>query len=96
MSQIEVNPDAVQRVLLKVRARLYESDADLEQLCSTLPEPTEDFDARAELRGTLQCIRTDLLEDALSTLKAAYIRTEEEWRKLFEERSQLLESEEVR
>lgn len=94
----QVNPDEVQCVLLKVRARLYESDTDLEQLCATLPKPTEDFDAQAELRGTLECVRTDLLADALSTLKAACRRTKEEWRQHFEERSRLLvsESEEMR
>lgn len=95
MSQIEARdteqPD-VQRTLFRLRAKLRESDAELEQLCRTLPEPTADFDARAELRGTLECVRTDLLEDAISTLQAAARRTDTEWRMAFVER-QLLVSE---
>ncbi|MCP4549301.1 MAG: hypothetical protein GY835_22845 [bacterium] len=96
MNQIRVNHDAeqlVQLVLLKLRAQLRESAAELEQLCQTLPEPAEDFDARAELRGTLECVLTDLLEDAVSTLRVAAKRTEEEWRLAFEQRSQLLVNE---
>jgi len=97
MSRIEVKQDAeqpeLQRVLFRVRAKLRESDAELEQLCGTLPEPTEDFDARAELRGTLECVRNDLLADAVSTLRAAARRSEEEWRQVFEQRFQLLVSE---
>ena len=97
MSQIEVNQNAeqpeVQRVLFRLRAKLRESDAELEQLCRSLPEPTEDFDARAELRGTLECVRKDLLEDAISTLRVAARRTEQEWRQAFEHRSRLLVSE---
>lgn len=90
MSQIEVKTDAerpeVQRTLFRVRAKLRESDAELAQLCKALPEPTEDFDAWAELRGTLECVRTDLLEDALATLRTAARRTKEEWHKGFQQR----------
>ncbi len=90
MNQIEVKTDTerpeVQRVLSRVHSKLRESDAELEQLCKTLPEPTEDFDAWAELRGTLECVRTDLLEDAVATLRAAARRTQEEWHKAFQQR----------
>lgn len=94
MSKVEARQPEMQRVLFRVRAKLYESDAELEQLCETLPEPTEDFDTGAELRGTLECVREDLLKDAISTLRVAARRSEEEWRRAFERRLELLKSEE--
>lgn len=93
MNKVEARQPEVQRVLFRVRAKLYESDTELERLCGTLPEPTGDFDARAELRGTLECVRKDLLKDAISTLRVAARRTEEEWRRAFEHRFELLVSE---
>jgi hypothetical protein len=81
----------MQRGLFKICADLREVDDRLAQMCRTLPEPTATFHAQAELRGTLECVRTDLLEDAISTLRTAAKRgCEAEWRYAFEQRVKLL------
>jgi hypothetical protein len=86
-----VMPMPMQRALWKICANLREMDDRLAQMCRTLPEPTATFDARGELRGTLECVRTDLLQDAISTLRTAARRScEAEWRYAFEQRVQLL------
>jgi hypothetical protein len=82
---------AIRRTLLKICADLWEADERLAQICKTLPEPTAEFDALGELRGTLECVRTDLLQDAVSTLREAAKRgCEAEWRCVYEQRVQLL------
>ncbi len=46
--------------------------------------------ALIELRGTIDCVRTDLLADAIDTLEAAGNVTEEELRRRFAQRRQVL------
>jgi hypothetical protein len=83
--------EEMQRTLMRFCAELRDFDARLGQLCKSLPEPAEgSFNARAELRGLLECVRTDLLEDATSTLRVAARRGEAEWRHAYDERAQLL------
>lgn len=82
---------SMRRLLLKLCADLREVDQQLAQVCETLPSPTSTFDARAELRGTLECVRTDLLQDAVTTLREAARRgCEAEWRAAYERRVQRL------
>jgi hypothetical protein len=82
--------DEGRRALLKICADLREVADQLTQMCRTLPKPTAIFHAQGELRGTLECVRTDLLEDAISTLRTAARRgCESEWRYAFEERVKL-------
>lgn len=69
---------------------LCELDKRLEKLGASLPEPCEDFHAQAELRGAIESVRCDLLDDAILTLAAASRRSEAELRRLFERRRGLL------
>jgi hypothetical protein len=66
----------IQQDVLEVSIRLREVSDQLADLSSALPEPAEKFDMRAELRGVLECVRSDLLADAVNTLRAAATRDE--------------------
>lgn len=60
-----------QQTLREITARLRGIDADLSELSGSLPGPTEEFEARAELGGVIHCVQTDLLADAIATLEHA-------------------------
>ena len=60
-----------QRTLKEITARLRGIDAELAELSGSLPEPTEAFDARAELGGVIRSVQTDVLADAIATLDNA-------------------------
>ncbi len=62
----EVDPafTEIQQAVLEVSIRLRKVGDQLADLSSGLPEPAEKFDIRAELRGVLECVRSDLLADA--------------------------------
>ena len=60
----------------KLASRLRRLDGQLATLSSELPEPVAEFEAAAELRGIVECVRSDLLADAITTLEAASERDE--------------------
>ncbi len=60
-----------QQTLKEITARLRGVDAELAELSSSLPGPTEEFEARAELGGVIHSVQTDLLADAIATLDNA-------------------------
>jgi hypothetical protein len=66
----------IQQAVLEVSIRLQKVGDQLADLSSGLPEPAEKFDIKAELRGVLECVRNDLLADAVNTLRAAATRDE--------------------
>lgn len=70
-----------QETLRGITDRLREVDAQLTGLSSFLPAPcAESFEPRAELRGLVDCVRKDLLEDAIRTLQTAGSCTEPAFR----------------
>ena len=73
-SRIQRGPARGADVQQQVRELLVDLecfDQRLAHVCAQLPEPGEAFVAQAEVRGLLTCVRTDLLADAIETLKKA-------------------------
>ena len=60
-----------QQALQTIITGLRGIDAELAELSISLPEPTQEFEARAELGGVIRCVRADLLADAIATLEHA-------------------------
>jgi hypothetical protein len=61
----------VRESLKKIVVKLRGIGAELAELSSSLPEPTQKFEARAELGGVIHIVQTDLLADAITTLDSA-------------------------
>ena len=59
--------------LIEAIADLRSLDRRLAILGASLPEQGQQFDWHAELRLAIECVRHDLLEDALETLLCAAI-----------------------
>ena len=81
----------------EARSALRAAAADLEAvyrrlsaLAERLPVPCERFLTLAELRAAIDCVRADLLTDAIETLEAAATLSERELRRRFAERRSLL------
>ena len=78
----------LQHQLAEITADLRRIDQRLDTLAQNLPEPDEDFHILKELRAAADCVRGDLLQDAIETLdNAATLSPIELWRR-FEERKQ--------
>ena len=78
----------LQHQLAEITADMRRIDQQLEALVQDLPEPDEDFHILKELRAAADCVRGDLLQDAIETLDtAATLSPIELWRR-FEERKQ--------
>ena len=60
----------------------------IETFCRALPEASQGFAPLAEVRAAMDCVRKDLLVDAVETLRRAAGITEEELEKRFEERQE--------
>jgi len=58
-----------QQALQAITASLRGIDDELAKLSGSLPDPTAEFEARAELKGVIGCVRADLLADAIATLE---------------------------
>jgi hypothetical protein len=58
----------------------------LESFGRSLPEPGPEFTPLAELRNGMDCVRQDLLADAIETLHLIATLPEDELQKRFEER----------
>ena len=61
----------IQGVLREIVADLQKVDDRLALLSERLPEPPSHFSVRAELRNALDCVRIELLGDAIATLDGA-------------------------
>jgi hypothetical protein len=71
-------------------AELRRLDERLAEICGRLPEPARGFDILTELRGTVDCVRSDLLSDAIATLSVAATASESDLHRSFEERQRWL------
>jgi hypothetical protein len=65
---------------------LRQVDERLEHFGRRLPKPGPEFNHLAELRSGMDCVRQDLLADALETLHLIATLPEDELQKRFEER----------
>ena len=59
-----------QEAIRDILAGLRQVQGRLARLCAKLPEPSGEFEPLAELRGMLECVSSDLLCDAITTLEA--------------------------
>ena len=80
----------VQDELQIVANGLHNLFKEMEDVCSRLPKMGRDFEPLAELRAAMDCVRSDLLGDAIETLKRAGTLTEEQLKQRFEERQEWL------
>lgn len=78
-----------QQTLREIVGQLQQVDDQLAELSSALPEPTTRFDARAELRSAMDCVRVELLAGAIETLVKAVAASNLGLRLWFEIRQQL-------
>ena len=78
----------LQHQFAEITADLRRIDRQLETLVQALPEPDEDFHILKELRAAADCVRGDLLQDAIETLDNAATLSPIELRRRFEERKQ--------
>ncbi len=76
----------IQGTLGKIVADLSEVENRLALLSELLPEPTADFNVRAQLRCALDCVRIELLADAIETLDVAARQTPERFLADYRER----------
>ena len=80
----------IQDALGKIVADLSEVENRLALLSEHLPEPTGTFNVRAQLRNALDCVRLELLADAIETLDVAARMTPERFLADYRERLQRL------
>ena len=90
-------PAATATALRSARTTLRETVGTLRQIdellaasIQGLPAPSRQFDPAAELRAAAECVRADLLADAIETLHAASNASESQLRSCFEERQRWL------
>ena len=81
-------PTAAQREIRGIVEALRRIDDQLAVSAHQLPVSSDRFDALAEVRAAIDCVRTDLLADAIETLTAAATATERQLKACFEERRQ--------
>ena len=62
----------------------------IEEFSRKLPESRRTCDPLAQLRAAMECVRSDLLLDAVKTLRLAANLTEEQLKQRFEERQKWL------
>lgn len=67
-------------------------DELLAEQIKPLPEPTEEFEHLAEIRRGLECVRSELIDDAIETLDRLASSDEDRLLRAFEERQDLLAS----
>jgi hypothetical protein len=68
-------------------ANVLRAECDrLENFGQILPQPGPEFDPMAELHASMDCVRRDLLTDAVETLTLVATLSEDQLRERFEER----------
>ncbi len=80
----------LQTALLAKAIELRAIEESLAALVEDLPTPDARFGALEELRGMVDCVRSDLLSDAMMTLERAAITSEGDLHRLFYERQRQL------
>lgn len=65
----------IQGALREIVTDLSKVDDQLALLSELLPEPTAEFNVKAQLREALDCVRIELLGDAIETLDGAASQT---------------------
>ena len=76
----------LQNRLAEVVAELQRIDRALETMVQDLPEPDDEFHILKELRAATDCVRRDLLADAVETLEGVSASSPIELWRRFEER----------
>ena len=76
----------VQDELQVTAEALHSMGQQLQKLGRKLPARRHGFEALAELRAAMDCVCSDLLADAIETLRFAGTLTEEQLQQQFEER----------
>ena len=79
-----------QERLASIAAELQRIDGELKSLVECFPEPDENFHILKELRAAADCVRCDLLADAIETLEVASTSSSIELWRRFEERRKWL------
>ncbi len=65
----------IQGALREIVADLSKVDDQLATLRELLPAPTAEFNVKAQLREALDCVRIELVGDAIATLDGAASRS---------------------
>ena len=81
---------SIQTEILQSVSELRRLDRRLFELSASLPNAHHEFEARAELGGTVDCVRIDLLADTIETLTIAASAIDSDLRFRFTERAGLL------
>ena len=68
-AQRPIDPETVRAILARFNADLMQVDDGLRQLAELLPLPEDGFDPLTELAAGVTAIRSDLLQDAIDTLR---------------------------
>ena len=68
-SQHPIDPETVRAILARFNADLMQVGDGLRQLAELLPRTGDGFDPLTELAAGLTAIRSDLLQDAIDTLR---------------------------
>ncbi len=77
----DLEASQVQRSLRAAARELEAIERRLTALGAQLPPPAEPFELLGELRAAIDCVRGDLLADAIATLQAAGSRSESRLRR---------------
>lgn len=75
-----------QAALRELAESLYKIDERLAESVRRLPASSDQFDALAEVRAAIECVRADLLTDAIATLLAVAASSEIQLQACYEER----------
>jgi septal ring factor EnvC (AmiA/AmiB activator) len=78
-----------QRAIKDATEELRRVDRQLADIAKHLPQANGEFDMLAELRGTVDVVRVDLLGDAIATLATAALADESSLRRRFTARQGL-------
>ena len=75
-----------QAALREMAESLHRIDERLAESVCRLPASSDRFDALAEVRAAIECVRADLLTDAITTLLAVAASSESQLQACYEER----------
>jgi hypothetical protein len=79
-----------QHAIWEAATELRRVEERIGELCEILPEPGHEFEPLAELWDVLDCVKRDLLADAIRTLEIAATQNEDQLRREYDWRQQQL------
>ena len=85
-SQHPIDPETVRAILARFNADLMQVEDGLRQLAELLPQTGDGFDPLTELAAGVTAIRSDLLQDAIDTLRFLSSASEDELHRSHEQR----------